>query len=215
MNVHAGLTRALEARYYTDPGVFEKEKAGLLARTWQFAGHVSQLAAPGDYFTFEIAGQNLFCVRGRDGDIRTFYNVCQHRAHEMVSGAGHAKLLVCPYHSWTYELSGELRGGPNLTSVAGFDRKEICLTGVRTEVFLGFIFVNLDDDAKPMDEWFPRRARGACGLCSGHRCAAAARMGRDCRELQLENLCGELFGVLSLPNQPPDIRHRGDQAGDL
>lgn len=147
--------RSLDARYYTDPEVFAKEQAGLLAQTWQFAGHVSLVDKPGDYFTFEIAGQNLFCIRDRDGELRSFYNVCQHRAHELLRGTGNTKLLVCPYHAWTYELTGKLRSGPNIRAVPGFDRSAICLPAVRTELFCGFIFVNLDPDARPMDEWFP------------------------------------------------------------
>ena len=147
--------RSLEARYYTDPNVFNLEKNGLLAKTWQFAGHESQIENPGDYFTFSIAGENLFCVRGKDNEIRAYYNVCQHRAHELLRGEGNAKLLVCPYHSWTYELTGELRSGPNVNSVPGFDRSKICLTPVRLENFNGFLFANLDSETKPMDEWFP------------------------------------------------------------
>ena len=155
MNAQDGLVRTLEPRYYTDPEIFRVELEGLLARTWQFAGHVSQVADPGDYFTFSIAGENLFCIRGRDGEIRVFYNVCQHRAHELVRDQGNAKLIVCPYHAWTYELSGRLRSGPNIKSVPGFDHSNICLTPVRVEDFHGFLFVNLDPDARPMDEWFP------------------------------------------------------------
>ena len=157
MSVHEppALIHSLEARYYTDPAIFEKEMKGLLARTWQFAGHVSQVRNAGDYFTFEIAGESLFCIRGRDGELRTFYNVCQHRAHQMVEGSGSTRVVVCPYHAWTYELSGELRAGPNTKAVPGFDRSKICLTSVRTEIFHGFIFVNLDDNAAPMDEWYP------------------------------------------------------------
>ena len=148
-------TLSLAAKYYTDPEVFKLETSGLLARTWQFAGHASQLKETGDYFTFDMAGESLFCIKGRDGEIRTFYNVCQHRAHQLVSGQGQTRVVVCPYHAWTYELAGELRAGPNIKAVEGFDKSSICLTSVRTEVFLGFIFVNLDNDAKPMDEWFP------------------------------------------------------------
>ena len=148
-------TLSLAAKYYTDPVVFKLETNGLLARTWQFAGHASQLKETGDYFTFDMAGESLFCIKGRDGEIRTFYNVCQHRAHQLVSGQGQTRVVVCPYHAWTYELTGELRAGPNIKAVEGFDKSSICLTSVRTEVFLGFIFVNLDKDAKPMDEWFP------------------------------------------------------------
>lgn len=148
-------TLSLAAKYYTDPGVFKLETNGLFARTWQFAGHASQLKETGEYFTFDMAGESLFCIKGRDGEIRTFYNVCQHRAHQLVSGQGQTRVVVCPYHAWTYELTGELRAGPNIKAVEGFEKSSICLTSVRTEVFLGFIFVNLDNDAKPMDEWFP------------------------------------------------------------
>ena len=149
------LTHSLDARYYTDPAVFDAERAGLLARTWQFAGHASQCENPGDYFAFEMAGESLFCIKGRDGTIRTFYNVCQHRAHQLVSGEGCTRVVVCPYHAWTYELTGQLRAGPNVNAVDGFDKSKIRLTEVRTEVFLGFIFVNLDAEAAPMDTWFP------------------------------------------------------------
>lgn len=147
--------RSLAARYYTDPDVFEAEKGGLLSRTWQFACHASALRNGGDYVTFEIAGESLFAIKGKDDVIRTYYNVCQHRAHQLVSGTGTKRLLVCPYHSWTYELTGELRSGPNIGAVEGFDRSKVCLTEVRTEVFLGFVFVNLDPKASPMDDWFP------------------------------------------------------------
>ena len=153
--MNAPLVHSLEARYYTDPAIFKAEMNGLLMRTWQFAGHASQIANPGDYFAFEIAGQSLFCIRGHNGDIRCFYNVCQHRAHELVSGTGNTRVVVCPYHAWTYELTGELRAGPNINSVPGFDRTQICLSDVRCEDFNGFIFVNLDAGAAPMDEWFP------------------------------------------------------------
>ena len=151
--------RSLDARYYTDPQVFEIEKAGLLARTWQFGCHTSEIAEIGSYKTFEIAGESLFAIRGRDQRIRVFYNVCQHRAHQLVQGAGTTRVVVCPYHAWTYELTGQLRAGPNLGAVRGFDKSSICLTEVKSEEFLGFLFVNLDPDAKPMEDWFPK-ARG-------------------------------------------------------
>ena len=147
--------RTLDARYYTDPAVYENEKAGLLSRTWQFAGHVAALQNSGDYFSFEVAGENLFCIRGKDDTVRTFYNVCQHRAHELVSGEGSCKAIVCPYHAWTYDFEGALRAGPNIKAVPGLNREEIYLTEVRTEIFCGFIFVNLNPETKPMAEWFP------------------------------------------------------------
>ena len=162
------LVRTLDARYYTDPAVYRAEQEGLFTRTWHFAGHVSQLERPGDYFAFEIAGQGLFCVRSADGEIRAFYNVCQHRAHELLKGEGNTRRITCPYHAWTYELTGQLVSGPNIRSVPGFDRSAICLTDVRVEDFLGFLFVNLDPDAAPMEDWFPG-ARADPGSRTGNR----------------------------------------------
>lgn len=153
------LTHALDARYYTDPGLFEREQTELFAKVWHYAGHVSQLARAGDYFTFRWLDQSFFSVRGTDSVIRTFYNVCQHRAHEMVTGSGNLKrVITCPYHAWAYGLDGRLRKAPNDEKVPGFDRESICLTEVKTEVFCGFIFVNLDPDARPMAEWYPNVA---------------------------------------------------------
>lgn len=151
--------RSLAASYYTDPQVFALETEGLLARTWQFGCHTSELSEVGSYATFEIAGESLFAIRGRDEVIRVFYNVCQHRAHQLVSGAGKTRVVVCPYHAWSYELTGELRAAPNIGAVEGVEKSDICLTEVRSEEFLGFLFVNLDPDAAPMDVWFPNARR--------------------------------------------------------
>lgn len=159
MNKSVEPLRSLEARYYTDPAIFRLEQENLFAKSWQFAGHISQLDKAGDYFTVEIAGESLICLRTKAGDIKSFYNVCQHRAHRLLSDCGNAGLIVCPYHAWTYELTGELRGGPNTLAVEGFDRTDIKLSEVRIEEFCGFLFVNLDNDAKSMDEWFPNVRR--------------------------------------------------------
>lgn len=149
------IVRALEPRYYTDPEILVRERKGYLSSTWQFAGHVSQLARQGDYFTFQIAGQNLFCIRGKDDELRAFYNVCQHRAHELLTGSGNRRLIACPYHAWTYDLEGKLKHGPNIDAVSGFDKSKICLQSVALENFHGFVFVNLDPNAESMDSWYP------------------------------------------------------------
>ncbi|MBT6110762.1 MAG: aromatic ring-hydroxylating dioxygenase subunit alpha [Rhodospirillales bacterium] len=148
------LVRALEPAFYTDPDIFKREHNAIFFRTWQYAGHVSQVAEKGEYFTFGLNGQPLFIIR--DGDeVRAFYNVCPHRAHELVSGAGQLKRIVCPYHAWTYQTDGSLMAAPNSDKVDGFHKSDICITPVRLEIFCGFIFVNLDADAKSMSEWYP------------------------------------------------------------
>jgi len=153
-----GPVTALDPAYYTDPEVFRRERERIFFRTWQYAGHVSRLDKPGSYFTFSILDQDLFCVKGRDGEIRCFYNVCQHRAHQLVQGEGRKHMLTCPYHAWAYDLTGRLRSAPNEGAVAGFDKSKICLTPVRLESFNGFLFVNLDPDAAPMAEWYGNAA---------------------------------------------------------
>jgi phenylpropionate dioxygenase-like ring-hydroxylating dioxygenase large terminal subunit len=147
--------RAMEPPVYLDPEVFEMERRAVLATTWQFACHESQLEVPGAYLAFDIAGESLFIVRDAHGKIRTFYNVCMHRGHELVQGEGSRKLIVCPYHAWSYRLDGSLRTAPFADGREGFDASEICLTEVRTEDFLGFVFVNLDATAPSMDDVYP------------------------------------------------------------
>ncbi len=154
------IAHALGADWYTDPDQLEHERERLFRRTWQHAGHVSQLEQPGDYFAFELHGRSLFCLRGVDGEVRTFYNVCMHRAHRLVEGSGSKRALVCPYHAWSYELDGRLRRAPGSERVPGFDRAKVCLTPARTEIVGGFVFVNLDADAAPMAEWYPGLAEG-------------------------------------------------------
>jgi len=146
---------SLDACFYTDAAIFEGEQAGLLARTWQFACHKSEIENPGDYYTVDVAGESLIVLRDNSGELHCFYNVCQHRAHQLLTGRGNTKLITCPYHAWNYHLTGELRTGPNIKNVPGFKVENICLTSIRVEDFHGFIFVNLDPDAKPMDDWFP------------------------------------------------------------
>lgn len=96
---------------------------------------------------FELAGHYLFCVRGGDGQVRSFC-MCKHRAHTLVSGSGNAKILVCPYHARSYELSGGLRDGSNIHAVLSFDKSKIYLSQVRVEDFAGFLYVSLDSDAE-------------------------------------------------------------------
>ena len=142
----------LDARYFTDRELFAKIMDRVFYRNWLLACHASQVARPGDYQTLEIYDQDIVIARGKDGELKAFYNVCQHRGHKLAEGFGNKKLLVCPYHRWSYDLNGQLKAAPNSNSVPGFDMSAICLTPVRVENFLGFVFVNLDPEAASMDE---------------------------------------------------------------
>ncbi len=152
----AAHSYTLPASYYTDPEIFELEKERIFFRTWQYVGHKSQVAKPGDYMTTTIVDQGVFVIRGRDGELRAFYNVCQHRAHELLEGTGNVKAVItCPYHAWAYAPDGSLRAARNCESVKGFDKSDFGLKPVRVEEFCNLIFVNLDDDAVPLAQQAP------------------------------------------------------------
>jgi choline monooxygenase len=140
----------LPGRFYTDPAVWEQEKERIFYRSWNFVTSAASLAEPGAYLAVQIADQNIFVVRGHDGELRAFYNVCSHRAHELVKGQGRASVISCPYHAWTYDLTGDLRRNPAIKRMEEFDTKEFCLKPVRLEEFCGFVFVNLDPNAASM-----------------------------------------------------------------
>ena len=89
----------IPSRLYTDPDVYADEKQAIFARTWHYVGHLSRLAEPGDYLTLEIADESVFVMRGEDGRLRGFFNVCRHRAHRLLEGAGNSRTIVCPYHA--------------------------------------------------------------------------------------------------------------------
>lgn len=142
----------LPARFYTDPAIYEAEKAAIFYRSWWCAGHRSQLPTLGSYLTTEIHEQGVLVTRDADGVLRAFYNVCQHRGHELAQGRGQAKMLACPYHAWTYNLDGTLRTARLTKSMPDFRACDFALKPVRVEEFCGFVFVNLDPDAVPLAE---------------------------------------------------------------
>ncbi|MCY1143513.1 ring-hydroxylating oxygenase subunit alpha [Actinoplanes sp. Pm04-4] len=143
---------SLRSRAYTEPEWLTADLAGIFRRTWQWVGHHEQLAAPGSYVAAEIAGMPIVVVRDRQGQLRAFYNVCRHRAHELLSGAGRVANIVCPYHAWVYDLTGKLSGARRADRMETFDKSQICLDGVRVEEFGGFVYVNLDPAAQPLAE---------------------------------------------------------------
>ena len=100
--------------------------------------------------TTTVAGLPVLVVRDGEGGLRAFYNVCKHRAHEIVAGEGSARSLRCPYHGWTYDLDGSLVAARHSKNLVDFDPSGICLDAVQTEEFAGFVFVNLDPAAAPL-----------------------------------------------------------------
>ncbi len=150
-----GASMSLRAAAYTEPAWAAAEQEAVFARTWQWICHVEKVAAPGSYVAATVAGMPVAVVRDRAGTLRAFYNVCKHRAHELLSGSGTTRTIVCPYHAWTYDLSGGLRAARRADRMTSFDKDEICLDQVQVEEFGGFVYVNLDPAAAPLAQQAP------------------------------------------------------------
>ena len=144
------FSSTLHANCYTDEKYLEVERHAIFQKTWQWACHEEKLREAGDYYVTDIAGQSILLLRNTTGKLRAFYNVCQHRAHELLQGEGKTKMIVCPYHSWCYDLDGELRAARHTEHIEEFNQGEICLNQVQVEEFCGFIYVNLDPYADPL-----------------------------------------------------------------
>lgn len=145
----------LPSYFYTDPQIFEEEKNTVFYKNWFYVGHIEKVAEPGDYFTFQLFDQNLFVMRGNDGIIRAFYNVCPHRGHELLKGEGKKSIISCPYHAWTFHTDGQFNNGRAVNQLKDFSRDEACLRQVRVEQFANFLFLNLDPHAPSMQEMMP------------------------------------------------------------
>lgn len=142
---------ALPREFYTSKSIFERDIANVWNRNWIWVGHESQIPEPGDYFLFDYGPESLIVVRDRNGEVRAHLNVCRHRGSRVcVEGAGKARVFVCPYHAWTYELSGELRAGREMG--ADFDPGDWGLFSAQVHVFQGLILVCPSADPPPLDQ---------------------------------------------------------------
>ncbi|RVT43625.1 aromatic ring-hydroxylating oxygenase subunit alpha [Sphingobium algorifonticola] len=135
---------SLPAWTYDDPDFFRAEQARIFASSWQIVCHVSDIAAKGAWHSLDYLGESIIVVRGEDGAVRAFTNVCRHRGSRIVDGiSGCARKLVCPYHAWTYDLDGRLVGVPQKSDYPGLDIDRHGLTPVDMNIWRGFIFVRL------------------------------------------------------------------------
>jgi len=145
---------------YTDEPYFAHEAEHVLRAGWLCTGHVSQLAAPGAMLPLDVLGEPIMLVRGQDDVIRALSRVCPHRSSDvLIDGAATAcraagSVITCPYHHWTFALDGKLIGAPHMQEAAGFNKNDWRLAGIKSEMWEGFIFVNLNGDAPPLARHF-------------------------------------------------------------
>jgi choline monooxygenase len=153
----------LDAVHYRDPVAFAVERERIFAKNWLLLAHESELPSAGSYVAAAVAGFPLVAVRGEDDTIRAFHNVCRHRAGPLVDeGHGACSALVCRYHAWRYTLDGRLASARDFGPAPGFDARDFGLFALACAVWRGFIFVNMDVGAAPLQSVIApleRRAR--------------------------------------------------------
>ena len=144
----------IPAAWYVDPRIAELERLNVFSKTWQLVARTDQLKASGQFISTIVAGEPIVVVRGSDGVLRAFYNVCRHHAAAVVTQpCGVASLLHCPYHGWNYGLDGSLKGMPEFEGVENFDRAQNGLVPIRVETWECFVFINLDNSAASLLEF--------------------------------------------------------------
>ena len=138
---------------YHDPEFFRVEMERLIRPAWQIVCHQNDIEAAGAWRSLDLLGESLFAIRGQDGAVRAFANVCRHRGSRLLDGqAGCAKRLTCPYHAWTYGTDGRLIAVPNRQEYGDLRLEDWGLTPVETEIWKGFVFVRLDSGGPSVAE---------------------------------------------------------------
>ena len=134
---------SLPAWIYSDPGYFDLERERVFRQAWQVVCHLNDIPKPGDYHTLDFLNEQVVAVRGDDGVVRTFHNVCRHRAARVLDGNGGncGRRMVCPYHAWSYGLDGRLIRTPAWQGFEGLDPVVNGLAAVEQDIFGGFVFV--------------------------------------------------------------------------
>jgi len=144
----------IPAPWYFDSRIAQLERDSVFASNWQVVGRLDQVKEPGQFFTIDVNEEPLVIVRSDDGKLRVFYNVCRHHAAAVVPEShGSAKQFRCPYHGWTYGNDGALKGMVEFEGVCNFNRADNGLIPVRLDAWENFLFVDLEGNAAPLQEF--------------------------------------------------------------
>jgi len=143
---------AMPRSVYTSEAFLQAELDEVFSKDWFCAGRASSIREPGEYLTLKLANQPIMVIRDKQGELRAQSNVCLHRMSTLLEGRGKVNSIVCPYHAWTYELSGDLRGAPAMNQNTSFCKDGMKLPSIRCEEWLGWIMVSLNPEARPVHE---------------------------------------------------------------
>lgn len=152
----------LPAAAYTSTDFSEFEKREIFGKEWISLCHISQIPNAGDFVRVDLCGEPMLVVRGKDMAVRVLSRTCRHRGMDLMpSGFGHPdegnkRVILCPYHLWSYDLGGKLVGAPEMQKAEDFDRSEVCLHEFRSEIWEGFVFATLSEDVPPLADKFSR-----------------------------------------------------------
>ncbi|HEU4516692.1 MAG TPA: aromatic ring-hydroxylating dioxygenase subunit alpha [Steroidobacteraceae bacterium] len=139
---------SLPSRWYYDPAQYARELEAIWYRDWVCVGRLEELPAAGDWFVVAVGEESILVTRDRDSRLQAFHNTCRHRGSELCEaprGRFAGGRIICPYHAWSYGLSGELLATPKMDLPAGFRREDHSLYRVAVESWGGYLFVNLDE----------------------------------------------------------------------
>jgi choline monooxygenase len=150
-----GVARSgtMPADWYTSRALFDLEQKHLFRHVWQQVGRTDQVSEPGDFFTCELANEQVVVVRDGSGELRALSNVCLHRAGPVALECGHRKSFQCPYHGWTYELDGRVRGTTGMETAEDFHPASMRLPEFRVDTWGPLVWVALEPDVPPLEEW--------------------------------------------------------------
>jgi len=137
---------------YTSEAFYQREVEQIFLKQWNFAGRLDEIPDSGDYMSLDFCGESVIVIRGKDDVVRAFANVCRHRSARLLEGRGRCRTIVCPYHSWVYDLDGTLLRMKGMEQTAGFDPAENGLIPLQVESWAGFLFVSFANDVMPLEE---------------------------------------------------------------
>ena len=202
--------------------LFALETEHLFRRGWVLIGRVDQVPEPGDYLCVDVLEEPLVVSRDRRGELHVLSRVCRHRCMEICQGRGHARVFVCPYHAWTYDLDGRLKGAPEMQDTPGFDISTVHLPELKSEIWQGFIFVNISGDAPPLGDTLSLAREQLLGYhLESWRTVRSVDFGESPWDWKVFMDNGEIYHHLGLhretvePRSPASLTENGDDNGEF